>query len=94
MPLKKKLNSSINLNQARTICDRNNILVYPVFENGFWYVVVSINGKRKLINKKIYSGSTLCSKKRIYNGLDWVKAIEKTVIHYAEEFAKLNKKLL
>lgn len=94
MPSKKKLNSSISLEEAKAICERNNIQVYPVNIEGFWYVVVMINGNRKLINKKIYSGLTLCSKKRIYDGVDWVKAIEKTIIHYAKEFIESHNKQL
>lgn len=86
MPLKKKLNSSTNLEQAKIICERNNILVYPVLKNGFWYVEVSINGSIKTIKKEIGSGAALCSKKRKYKDIDWVKSIEKTIIFYASKF--------
>jgi hypothetical protein len=92
MPSKKKSNSLISLNQARRICEQSNIKVYPVNKNGFWYIQVNVGGSIKTFDKKIGSGLTLSSTKPIYNGVDWVKAIEQTIMFYAEKAFLMNNK--
>ena len=90
MPLKKKLPNSISLNEAKIICEKNGIAVYPVKIESFWYVEVSVNGVvKETIRKEISSSAILCSTKRKYKEVDWVKAIEKTIIHYAVKFNRL-----
>jgi len=79
----------MKINDALLICSRNDIKVYPVSKNGFWYVEVSIGEKVvKTYNKKIGKGATLSSKSPKFEDVNWCEAIEKTTIHYAEKFNK------
>ncbi len=85
MTSKKKLNSLISLDKAKMICQSNGIKVYPISIRNSWYIQISINGKIKTFDKEIGSGATLNSKTPIHNKINWVKAIEQTIIFYANK---------
>lgn len=82
---KKKLNLGITINEARRICINNNIKIYPVYRLGSWYVEVEQNGKKKRFDKEIGVGSVLSSKKPVYKDINWMDALDKTNIFYAEQ---------
>ena len=88
----KKSSSSIKYEDALRICELNNIKVYPINKNGYWYIQVNINGSIKTFDKKIGSGLTLSTSKPIYDKVDWCKAIKQTILFYAEKFSELNTK--
>lgn len=87
---KKKSSLGITISEARRICINNDIKIYPVYRLGFWYVEVEQNGKKKRFDKEIGSGLSLSSKKPIYKGINWMEALDKTNVYYAEMI--LNKK--
>lgn len=88
---KKKLSFCLKIEEARRVCQSNNIKVYPVEIKGFWFIQVDINGKLKTFSKPIGKGLKLVSNAPKYDGVDWTKAIEQTIIHYAEKVRGLNK---
>lgn len=81
----KKKEVYISIQEALSFCFKHNIKIYVVHYLGFWYVEVDINGNKKRFNKVIGKGSILCSKKPIYNGINWIKAIEDTYVFYAKK---------
>jgi hypothetical protein len=87
---KKKLNLGITINEARRICINNNIKIYPIYHLGRWYVEVEQNGKKKRFDKVIGVGMSLTSNKPNYKGINWIEAIDKTNVFYAEQI--LNQK--
>lgn len=85
---KKKSSSSIQVNEAIIICHRNGVKIYPVSRLGFWYVQVEYNGRTKRIDKPIGAGATLSTHKPNFKNVNWIEAINKTYIHYAEIIKK------
>lgn len=91
-PLKKKLNFSINRDEAFSLCLKNNIKVYPVNKNGYWYIQVSVDDKIvKTYDKEIGKGSVLSTKKLLYGKVNWVDAIDKVIVHWAEKILNYDK---
>ena len=86
-PSKKKLNtyrSKITQEQISFLL-KNEVKVYPVSDRGFWYVQVECYGKIKTYNKVIGCGSVLSSEKPDYKDVNWLDAIEKTMLYYYDK---------
>lgn len=75
----------VSVEKAKSICFKHNVFVYPVHYYGFWYVEVDIHGKKTKFNKPIGKGGVLCSKKPLYEKINWIKAIEETYVFYAKK---------
>jgi hypothetical protein len=75
----------ISAEKAISICFKHKVFIYPVHHLGSWYVEVDINGNKKRFQKAIGKGMMLCSKKPVYDKINWIKAIEETYIFYAKK---------
>lgn len=80
-----KKQEQVSVEKSILLCHKHKIFVYPVHYLGFWYVEVDIHGTKKRFNKAVGKGLVLCSKKPIYNQINWVKAIEETYVFYAKK---------
>lgn len=50
---KKKIEHLPNVNAEHYFLIKRNILVYPVYYNSKWYIVINSNGKIKMFEKTI-----------------------------------------
>lgn len=76
---------NISVQDAISLCFKHKVFIYPVHYLGYWYVEVDINGKKNRFKKAIGKGGVLCSKKPVYDKINWIKAIEDTFVYYAKK---------
>jgi len=90
MAKSKKYVSRLN-QEVYSFVLKNNIKIYPIYIDEFWYVEVNVFGSKKTFNKKIGKGKSLTSKEPYYGDVNWIEAIDKTYLYYYDKLMKPKK---